>query len=398
MVASADAVVVGGGILGASTAHFLAKAGFGRVLLIDKGRIGRGSTAYSAGHVRQHYSNEATIKLAVRAIEMFGHSEEELGGPTGFVETGYLVIAPEEQADAIRRVVPMQKELGVETEVVRPDEISALFPALDTSGISVGAFEPRSGYADPIQTVHSLVRSAQDRWGLIVQEECELIGISTTSDRVSGAVTTDGEISVPVIVNCAGPWAPRIASLVGLSYDFSLSREHEAIFALPISLGPIPVVSDAINMSYFRPAGAGRLLVGEGYPKDQEPCDPDTYDDGTEDRVVRRLADRLIARVPSLAGTLGREDFGGMYVEGYSGVYDITRDWNPIVGGIAGIDGYYAAAGGSGHCFKIGPPIGEALAEVISGRRPAIDISSLGHDRFESAELLASVWGPGNRA
>lgn len=398
MISSADAVVVGGGILGASTAHFLSKSGYGSVALIDKGRVGAGSTAYSAGHVRQHYSNDVTIRLAVRALQMFLNAEEELGGTTDFVQAGYLVVAAAGQDDAIRTIVPIQQALGVDTRVVSSKEIASMFPEIDVADVAVGAWESSSGYANPLQTVLSLVRSAQEQWDLAVYEGSEVLDIIVEDDRVKGVVTGEGEISTPVVVNCGGPWAPRLARMVGLDYEFALSREHEVIFALPEGFGKLPVFSDAINLSYFRPAGAGRVLVGEGYPKAQEPCDPDTYDDGTEPNVARRLADRLVARVPALAATLGKDDFGGAYVEGYSGVYDITRDWNPIVGGVQGLGGYYAAAGGSGHCFKIGPPIGEALADVIAGRMPAIDISSLGHDRFENTELLGSVWGPGNRA
>jgi glycine/D-amino acid oxidase-like deaminating enzyme len=273
-----------------------------------------------------------------------------------------------------------------------------MFPELATADVAVGAWEPSSGYADPIQTVTSLARAAEQRWDLAVHEGVEVLDIVVEHDRVSGVVTSDGEISTPVVVNCAGPWAPALARMVGLDYDFSLSREHEVIFALPAGFGPLPVFSDAINLAYFRPAGEGRILVGEGYPKEQEPVDPDSYDDGTELAVVRRHAARLVERIPALADALGDDNVNSAYLDGYSGVYDITRDWNPIVGGVDGLDGYYAAAGGSGHCFKIGPPIGEALADVIAGREPAIDISALGHARFASTELLESVWGPGNRA
>jgi sarcosine oxidase subunit beta len=365
---------------------------------LDKGSVGRGSTAYSAGHVRQHYSNEVTIKLAVRALKMFSHSEDELGGPTGFTKTGYLVVAPSGQELALREIVPVQQELGVNTAIVSAAEIAERFPEIDPSGVSIGALEPDSGYADPLQTVLSLVRSAAERWGLTVREGVEVLDIQIEHDRVSGVATSEGGISTSVVVNCAGPWAPRLARMVGLEYDFALSREHEAIFAVPETFGGLPVFSDVPNRSYFRPAGPGRVLVGEGYPKEHEPCDPDTYDDGTEGEVVRRLANRLAARVPSLRSSLEREDYGGTYIEGYSGVYDITADWNPIVGASDGLEGYFAAAGGSGHCFKIGPPIGEALAAVIAGQPSAIDLSPLGHQRFKGQQLLGSVWGPGNRA
>src|SRR5207245_9415966 len=113
------------------------------------------------------------------------------------------------------------------------------------------------------------------------------------------------------------------------------------------------------------------------YPKDQEPCDPDTYDDRADPRNVRRMATKLATRLPALSKMLLADDYEGQLVDDYSGVYDITEDWYPIVGAEPQIEGYFASVGGSGHCFKLAPAIGEALADVIAGREPEIDISSL---------------------
>ena len=148
---------------------------------------------------------------------------------------------------------------------------------------------------------------------------------------------------------------------------------------------------------YCRPYVGGKILVGDGWPKQKEPVDPETYDDGTDDAHVSKMVPRLINRVPSLAPTLTQPNYGGAFVTGYSGVYDITEDWYPIVGEEE-LGGYYSCFGGSGHGFKIGPAIGEALADTIAGRQPAIDISGLSGARFSEGRTFGSVWGPGNRA
>ena len=192
MIERADAVIIGGGILGASVAHFLTKNGFGSVVLLEKNRICTGATAYSAANVRQHYSNEVGIRLAVRAVEMFTNAVEELGGPVGFVPCGYMVIAPVEQEDALRQVVPFQQSLGVQTALVTPDEIHALYPDLDLHGIALGALEPTSGYANPLETVTSLVRSAERR-GLRVYEGAEVVDITIGNGSVEGVVTSPGD-------------------------------------------------------------------------------------------------------------------------------------------------------------------------------------------------------------
>ena len=139
------------------------------------------------------------------------------------------------------------------------------------------------------------------------------------------------------------------------------------------------------------------MLVGEGWPKELEPADPETYDDGTDEAHLARMVPKLVRRLPSLAATLGSAGYGGAYVTGYSGVYDITEDWYPIVGEEE-LGGYYSAFGGSGHCFKLGPAIGESLAAVIAGEQPEIELSSLSGARFAEGRTFGSVWGPGNRA
>ena len=161
MIQKADAVVIGGGIMGASTAHFLTKLGYGQVALVEKRRICGGSTQYSAAHVRQHYSNEVAIRLAVRGAQMFANAEEELGGPAGFEQIGYLLFAPPEGEQALREIVPFQQSLGVSTTLVEPAEVERRWPELRLEGVALACHEPTSGFADPLQTVESLVRSAQ---------------------------------------------------------------------------------------------------------------------------------------------------------------------------------------------------------------------------------------------
>ena len=396
MSGRADAVVVGGGIIGASTAHFLTKLGYGEVVLVEKRRLARGSTQYSAAHVRQHYTNEVAIRLAVRAAGKFANAEEELGGDVGFVQNGYMVIATGEDAHALREVVPYQQELGVQTGFLSPDEVVERWPELELDGIELACYEETSGYADPVRTVEALAGSAAGR-GLDVREGCELLDVTTSGGRVTGVVTTEGEIATGVVVNATGPWGNTIGRMVGVEYPIRFSREHEAIFHAPEGFRGLPVMSDSAQQLYFRSYGPDKVLVGEGWPKTAEPDDPETYDPGTDEEHLGRMVPKLLRRVPALRATLGAPGYGGAYVTGYSGVYDITEDWYPLVGEEE-VGGYYSAFGGSGHCFKIGPTIGESLAHVIAGKEPPVDISSLSGSRFAEGRSFTSGWGPGNRA
>lgn len=388
MISRADVVVVGGGILGSSVAHFLVKNGSGKVVLLEKNRLCSGSTAYSAANVRQHYSNEIAIRLAVRGTEMFHNAATELGGEVGFVETGYLVIAPHGQEEALKAAVAEQRRLGVPTTLLETDELRALYPDLELNDIGLGALEANAGYADPRRTVAVLIGAAQSR-GLEVYEGVELTSIALDGGSISAAVTTSGEIETPVIVNAAGPWAARVGAMAGVPYQLVLSREHEVVIAAPARLTALPIVSDPAHSLFFRPHGRDHLLVGEGYPKETEPCDPDHYNRRADAVVIERMLTRLRERVPEVAAPRVAKD--------YAGVYSITSDWYPMVGAEETVEGYFCAVGGSGHSFKIGPPLGEALADVIIGREPQIDISSLSRQRFDRQATFASVWGPGNR-
>jgi sarcosine oxidase subunit beta len=392
----ADAVVIGAGIMGASTAHFLTKLGFGQVVLVEKRKLCGGSTQYSAAHVRQHYSNEVGIRLAVRGAQMFANAEEELGGPAGFRQIGYVLFAPPEGEQALRDVVPVQQSFGVDTMLMEPAEVEGRWPELKLDGVALACYEPTSGFADPVLTVESLARSAE-RDGLAVYEGCEALGISTASGRVTGVVTGDGEISTGVVVNACGPWGDRTGRMAGVDYPIRFSREHEAVFDAPEGFGEFPVVSDVPQRLYCRPFRGGKVLVGQGWPKEIEPADPETYDDGTDEAHVRAMVTKVLNRLPALVPSLTQPAYGGAYVTGYSGVYDITEDWYPIVGEEE-LGGYYSCFGGSGHGFKIGPAIGESLAATIAGLEPRVDISSLSGARFSEGRTFTSVWGAGNRA
>lgn len=396
MIGRADAVVIGAGIIGSSTAHFLTKLGYGDVVLVDKGRVCGGSSQYSAAHIRQHYTNEVAIRLAVRAAGWFASSEEAFGGPTGFTQAGYMVIAPTEEAQALREVVPVQQRFGVQTSLLSPEEVVDRWPELEIEGIELACFEETSGYANPVLTVQTIVETAR-RAGLRVYEGCEVLDVQVAGGRVTGVVTTEGEIATEVVVNACGPWGDRIGRMVGVDYPLRFSREHEAVFDAPEGFGEIPVMSDVQQRLYFRNYDGGKVLVGQGWPKQVEPADPEDYDDGVTQEALDFMVPRLARRLPALRPALGRAGYGGTFVTGYSGVYDITDDWYPIVGEEE-VSGYYSAFGGSGHCFKIGPTIGESLAAIIAGTEAPIDISSLSGSRFAEGRTFSSVWGAGNRA
>ena len=389
MEKTADAVVIGGGILGASTAHFLAKKGFGRVVLLEERSLAAVSTGHSAANVRTFYSNPVTVKLAWRAVQMFENDREELGGDCSFAQIGFLVLIDEDGASAGRQVMEMERKHAVEVTELSCGEIRELAPAFDLDSVVSGIYEPRSGYADPVKTTRSLIERAKE-WGLAVYEGVAATGIRLDGERVAAVDTSDGPIAAGVVVNAAGPWGRQVGQWVGKNYSIRWSRETDMVLELPPGLGPFPVTADPMLRIYFRPQGHSQVVAGLGAPKDVEPVDIQSYDPGLDSGTRQRIEQGLFRRVPSLRDA--------PFVKGWASVYTITDDWHPLVGPEPDLQGYYACFGGSGHCFKLGPPIGEALADVIAGDTPEIDIGPLRPNRFVEGEPLSSAWGSGNRA
>jgi sarcosine oxidase subunit beta len=387
MTETADVVIVGGGILGASTAYYLAKLGFGKVVLLEKQTLAAGSTGKSAAVVRSFYSNEVCVKLARRAVDVFEKFNEELGEDIGFNRIGYMVITHD--ATTVDHVLELHRRNGIGSSKLAPDEINKLLPHMNLEGVVAAGYEPDSGYADPFLTVAAMVQKAR-QMGLKTFQKREVVKINAKNGRIESVDTTRGPISTKIVLNAGGPWATKFHPFPDIPLPLRLSREQDCVFEAPKEFHNQPVVSDSILGVYSRSDVGGRLLAGAGYPKEEEPCDPDHVDERSDAGFGDALHKKLLKRFPTLKDA--------PIVHGWAGMYTITPDWHPIVGKSPGTEGYYLAVGGSGHSFKIGPPIGESLAAMIAGRVPPIDISALRYERFKENQTFRSVWGPGNRA
>lgn len=388
MVKVADAVVIGGGIMGASAAHFLARKGLGDVVLLEKRSLAAVSTGHSAAVIRTFYSNDLTIRLSMKALEMFANGPEALGGDCGFRNTGYICLLGEHTAASGLAVLEAEQRNHTRAVEVETDEIGELVPGVNTDGIVSGIYEPASGFADPVRTVRNLATRAAD-WGLTCYEGVGATRIRLSGNRVTGVETDAGEIQTELVINAAGPWGRHLGLSAGLNYSLRWSRESDLVLRLPEGYGRFPVVSDPNLRVYFRPDGDNGLLAGLSFPKEVEPMDVDVYDPELDEATRRRIEAGTFERVPAFRQ--------GEYVKGWASVYTITDDWHPLVGPEPGLEGYYAFFGGSGHGFKLGPPIADSLTDVILGRTPAFDLHPFRPDRFQDGDQFSSAWGGGNR-
>ncbi|MCX7853699.1 MAG: FAD-binding oxidoreductase, partial [Caldilineales bacterium] len=196
---TADVVVIGAGVMGASTAFRLAERGL-KVTVVEKNFVGSGSTAKSSAIIRQHYSNEITARMALFSLRVFQHFDEVVGGECGFRPTGFLVLASAEQAAGMEANIALQRAVGIQTGLLSPEELRELAPGLAGAEEVVAAYEPESGYADPVLTTTAFMAAAR-RLGATVHQQTEVTGLRFSGGRVTGVITNRGEIAAGAVVN-----------------------------------------------------------------------------------------------------------------------------------------------------------------------------------------------------
>lgn len=378
MAETADVIVIGAGVQGASLAYHLARRGV-RPIVLERSTVGAGATGRSSGFVRMHYDLLAEARLAWASFGWFREWAERVGGDCGLTRTGFLRLTRSEDAVALRANVAAQQAIGIPTEVVDAAAIRRLYPGLAVDDGELAAYEPESGYADPAATATGFLRAARENGATLVQG-AEVTAIAVVGGRVAGVETTRGSFDAPVVVNAAGGWAARVAALVGLEIPVTVWRDDTAYLGLPAATPrPLPVVIDAPNSMFFRPEGRELLLVGlEDACQFGGSADRDTAEAAAD--FPDRVAERICRRIPALAAATFRS--------AHSGQDGITPDQRPLLCA-AGPDGFYLDCGHSGTGFKTAPAVGLCMSELIlDGAARTVDLSTFALDRFRSGRLL----------
>lgn len=382
---TADVIIVGGGVHGASIAFHLALRGV-RALVIEKNFVGGGATGRSSGLVRMHYDAQVESELAWTSFQYFRNWQDMVGGDSGFTRTGFIQIVAAENTDKLKFNVAWQQRLGIPTFIISADDVKRLAPAFVTDDFECAAYEPESGYAMPGDTANSLMQAARER-GARLRQECAVTGIKTNGGKVTGVDTTQGEFFAPVVVNAAGAWANAFNRMVGIELEYN-TWKHDTMFVVrPRAVRALhPTVIDFPKDMYFRPEG-NLTLVGleDGNPFGESP-DDDT--DHAAPDFAERAIERLCRRVPVM------ESAG--YHSAHSGFDGITADQHMLLGA-AGPDGFYLDCGHSGTGFKIAPAVGLCMSELIlDGAGKTVDISALSPDRFAQGKAIrgnyANLW------
>jgi sarcosine oxidase subunit beta len=375
---TAEAVIIGGGINGLATARELAREGLKNIVIIEKGYLGCGSTGRCGGGIRQQWTSEDNIHLARESVAMYENMSADLGYQVFFRQGGYLMITEsEEDLPSLREAVALQNRCDVPTEFLQPEECLEIVPDLDISTLKGASFCPSDGTAYPFAVVWGYARACH-RAGVKIFIRTRVTGITADDGRVRMVHTERGDIATDLVVNCAGPWARSLAAMVGVQLPNRQER-HEIMVSESLKPFLDPMVISITNGIYFSQSLRGEIVGGIGDPMEPGLEDPARFDTRSQLRFAVRFAKELIRYYPRASRVRMMRQWAGMY--------DVTPDHRPILGGVPGLDGYFHICGFSGRGFMLGPVTGRRMARHIVTGQPDDIITRLALDRFESGDL-----------
>jgi len=365
------AVIVGGGVIGASIAFHLCERGYRDVTVVERGRPGEGATAYATGGIRHQFSSRVNIELVHRSLPFWLDFAGRTGAPLDFRRHGYLFLISDPAAlDAFTANAALQRSLGVEVELLDAGQAAEVFPGVRTDDLAGASYTAGDGSASPSDAVAGYLAAAR-RGGAEVRPRTTFLGLRTGPDgAVRGVRTSAGDLDAELVVLAAGPQAHAVGALCGVDLPV-VPRPRQAFATAPLSglHGGLPLAVDLATGAYLHPEPAGTAIVG-GNDRDAASSETARVDWSRVDALAAALSHRF----PSL------EELE--IVRGWAGLREMTPDDHAIVGPAEQVPGLWVAAGFSGHGFMQSPAVGAALAAWWLDGRPPLDLEPLRLSRF----------------
>ncbi|MBV9890896.1 MAG: FAD-binding oxidoreductase [Rhizobacter sp.] len=390
---SFDVVVIGGGVIGTSVAFHLARLGAGRVLLLERATIGSGTTAQSSGILRTHYSVRENVELAKRSWQVFEDFAAYVGdeeASCALVRCGYLISAAAgDKLAPLRASLAAQEAHGVRVEYLSAVEARELLPIASFDDAALIGFEPDAGFADAYLVATSFAKGAR-RAGVAVREGVSAIRLVVERGRVAGVSTSAGEFACGTVVSTQNIWTRELAAWIGRAMP--VVPERHAVLALACDVAPytfaMPVFKDLASpgMLYCRSYGGTQMLVSEGLAGERLGA-IETEQAEVPLEYVAAVGEQVATRFPAYAAA-------GLATS-WTGVYDVTPDWNPVLGRVPGVAGLVVGFGFSGHGFKLSPTVGRVLAQEALGLATDVSLGPYSLERFASGKLLLGKYGSG---
>jgi sarcosine oxidase subunit beta len=364
----ADVVVIGGGITGCGTAYNLAKKGYTDVIVLERQALCAGGSGRCGGGIRQQFTTEANITLAMESVRLFEQLSEDLDTDIEYEQGGYLIIAYEDEVDQFKKNVSLQNSLGLDSKFITPEEAREIVPLLNIDPIAGATFCQTDGHANPFRVVHGYARKAQEM-GVEINRFTNVTGIAVEDGQIQSVETDKGKIKTNTVVNAAGAYSRDIAAMAGVDLPNNPYR-HEILVTEPLEHVLDPMIISFKTGVYFSQQNHGSIIGGIGDPEE-----PSSYNLLGSLRFLKRMAKTVVELVPA---------FGHLNIlRQWAGLYDVTPDAQPILGWTEGVDRFCQANGYSGHGFMIAPKVTELIAELIVDGKPSMPIDDLNLKRFE---------------
>ncbi len=365
----AEVVVIGGGIIGVSTAYHLARTGVD-VVLLERGALASGSTSKALGGIRASFNHPANIEMGLYGRHIYGRFVEDFDQPINFVAGGYLYLIDDTvPMEDIEAAVALQSEHGVDTRIIEPALIPRISPVVNTEAFVGALWSPDDAKAEPEPATQGFARAARSA-GARLHTNTEVLAIEVDHDRIRSVVTSNGLIATDCVINCGGAWAPAIAEMVGWDLPITPYRRQVITTVDMPDVEPHETLTIDLATAFYFHQELRKFTVGYSDPL-QQPGFNQAYDPS---EWLPRMLERAKRAAPSLL------DLG--IQSGYAGLYAVTPDHNQVMGEYDAVNRFLYAAGFSGHGFQMGPAAGRILTELYLGETPFIDVSSLDAARF----------------
>jgi len=387
-----DAIVIGAGVIGASIAYHLAVLGARNVVVLERGTIGAGTSSQSSGILRTHYSVPENVELARRSwqvFELFAAYLEDDEASAGLVRCGYLIAAPDGPKLApLQDALAAQQAQGIAVHTLTPHEAAQRLPICRFDDAALIGFEPDAGFADAYLVASGFARAARRR-GVKVIEGVEVERLLLDRGRVVGVDTSQGRFSSATVVSAQNVWARDIERWTGIETPVRAERHSVLALAGPEPYAStMPVYKDlgSPGMLYCRSYGGTQMLVSEG-GAGETLAEPDNQQGDIPIDHVLQIGAQVAERFPSF-------ESAGL-ASSWTGVYDVTPDWNPVLGRLPDVPGLVVAYGFSGHGFKLSPAVGRVIAQEALGLPTDVSLAPYALERFRSGRLLRGRYGSG---
>jgi len=363
-----EVVIIGGGVTGCGAAYNLAKKGVTDVVVLEKNYLCYGASGRCGGGIRQQFTTEANITLAMESVRIFEQLSEELDTDIEYDQGGYLIITYEDEVEQFKENVKLQNRMGLQSKFITPEEAREIVPLLNIDPIAGATFCQTDGHANPFRVVHGYAKKAEEM-GVEINKFTEVTGIEVDDGQITAVKTNKGTIKTSIVVNVAGAYSRDIGLMVGVDLPNKPYR-HEILVTEPIEHVQDPMIISFKTGIYFSQQECGSIIGGIGDPEE-----PSSYNLSGSLRFLRRMAKTMIELVPA---------YGHLNVlRQWAGLYDVTPDAQPNLGWTEGVEGFCQANGYSGHGFMIAPKVTELIAELIVDGKTSMPIDDLNVKRFE---------------